>query len=502
MFTAIYRTLPNDTDLSELAVLGVPAMNFAFTGGVLRYHTSHDDTRISTAEVVQHQGAQMLALAERFGDGPLPLAHTGDATFFDLPFLGMVVYPQWLALPLAGVALVLVLLLMRKPTRAMAIGLAFASLGVAAITALASLVHVTGPAVWSGWTGAAVAAFALALNAIVYWWLRRTCDERSLQVAALIMWLAVAIVAALTLPGGSYLFVWPLLFAAVAARSRSAVPQWVSAAVALVMIAGFVYGVSVVTLGVTSIGAVAIAFFVSMLAWLLLPLLATLAGDARLAGAPVLAAVGVLCAIVAALGARSSAASPMHANLAYAEQADSTGAWLAATGDYTPWLHSAIGELGPMPAWSPRLSDFGARARGRQVQRVALAAPTAKLLHDTTIAGHRRVAIRVTPPHGANTLLLRGSGAPVLSASIDERIVDTTRYRFHGTTWTMQYWAPPDSGFLVALSLPIGARIDFDVAARTPGLPAISGLSIPPRPANVAADGAGDVSVVYRHFRF
>ena len=43
VFTTIYRTLPNDTDLSELALLGVPALNFAFADGVERYHTTHDD---------------------------------------------------------------------------------------------------------------------------------------------------------------------------------------------------------------------------------------------------------------------------------------------------------------------------------------------------------------------------------------------------------------------------------------------------------------------------
>src|SRR4051812_19911732 len=39
----IYRALPNDTDLSELAVLGLPALNFAFVDHVERYHTTQDD---------------------------------------------------------------------------------------------------------------------------------------------------------------------------------------------------------------------------------------------------------------------------------------------------------------------------------------------------------------------------------------------------------------------------------------------------------------------------
>lgn len=35
----IYRSLPNDTDLSELSLLGTPALNFAFVDVVERYHT-------------------------------------------------------------------------------------------------------------------------------------------------------------------------------------------------------------------------------------------------------------------------------------------------------------------------------------------------------------------------------------------------------------------------------------------------------------------------------
>lgn len=35
----IYGSLPNDTDLSELSLLGTSALNFAFVEGVERYHT-------------------------------------------------------------------------------------------------------------------------------------------------------------------------------------------------------------------------------------------------------------------------------------------------------------------------------------------------------------------------------------------------------------------------------------------------------------------------------
>src|SRR5215204_2651123 len=100
----VYRSLPNDTDLSEVGVLGKPALNFAFADGVERYHTAHDDVAHLNPGSVQHHGAQMLTLARAFGDGPLPRPTTGDAVFFDLPLVGLVVYPQGWALPIMLVA--------------------------------------------------------------------------------------------------------------------------------------------------------------------------------------------------------------------------------------------------------------------------------------------------------------------------------------------------------------------------------------------------------------
>jgi hypothetical protein len=66
----------------------------------------------------------------------------------------------------------------------------------------------------------------------------------------------------------------------------------------------------------------------------------------------------------------------------------------------------------------------------------------------------------------------------------------------------IQYWAIPDSGALVELSVAAGAQIDFDLAARRPDIPPISGVRIPPRPSYVVPSQTGDVNIVYRQLRF
>ena len=502
VFTTIYRSLANDTDLSELAALGQPAMNFGFVDGLLRYHTSRDDLAHLDSGTVQHEGAQMLALSKVFGNGPLPLARSGDAVFFDFPFLGMVEYPRWIALALALIALVLVAVAVFPPNAALALGFG-ASLSGTALTALiAAYVPFRGVAAWSGWTALAIVCFALAVNAALFAFVRRKRDDLpSLHAGALALWLVIAIAVTFTAPGASYLFVWPLLFAAVAARSRSAVPQWVSAIVALTLLAGFAYAATVVTLGVSTVGAAALAVFTSLIAWLLLPLLAGVAGGSRWAGTAWLFAAGAVCAVVTIAGVHPSADKPLSTDLVYAEQADSGDAWLAATGHSSDWSRGIIPQPNVAPSWTSHISS-SALLRGRAVPRVALDAPAVTRLRDTTIQAHRRLVLRVTAPNGATTLILRGSGAPVLSASIDGRIVDTARYRYRTKGWAMDYSAPPDSGVLVALSLPPGQPFTLDVTARRSGLPAIPGLVIPPRPPSIVPANAGDVSMVYRRFIF
>jgi hypothetical protein len=133
---------------------------------------------------------------------------------------------------------------------------------------------------------------------------------------------------------------------------------------------------------------------------------------------------------------------------------------------------------------------------------VQLDPPVVAKLRDTIVDAHRRLVLRVSAPRGATTLAMRGSGAPVLSASIDGRVVDTTHYRYHTNARTMDYSAPPDSGVLIALSLPPGERFTLEVTARRPGLPTIPRLSIPPRPPSIVPVNAGDVSAVYRRFIF
>ena len=506
VYATIYRTLPNDTDLSEVAVLDLPALNFAFADGVERYHTSHDDVAHLNPGSLQHHGSQMLAMTRTFGTEQLPRPRTGDGVFFDLPIIGLVVYPQGLELPLVILALVLVVALVVRDRRGVGTGVLAAVVALVLSGAVGWVVGrmLHGPAVWNGLFATAIMLLALSVTAACYALAKRWSTPRGLHVGALIVWLVLAFALAIRVPGVSYLFAWPLLFAAGAAlltRGRE-VAEWTAAVVTLLILVGFIYGVSVVMLGVTGTGAIGLGVVTSLVTLLLAPQLGIIAGGARWSGAPWLAGAGVLCLVIAAFTVRPSADHPLRSALVYAENADSPDAWLGTLGRSTnAWTHNVIGQGTLSPAWTARLSDAG-RFTGRKVQRVPLGAPDAALVSDTVIDGARRIVLRVSAPAGTTGLVMRARGAKVLTSSIDGRLVDTTRYRLRARDWVMQYWAVPDTGAIVALSIPAGDRMDFDLAARRPGIQPVPGVRIPPRPAYVVPSQTGDVSIVYRQLRF
>jgi hypothetical protein len=282
------------------------------------------------------------------------------------------------------------------------------------------------------------------------------------------------------------------------------IADWAAAIVTLLILVGFIYGVSVIMLGVTGAGAIALCVVASLVTLLLAPQLDLIAGNARWSGAPWLAGAGAAWLLIAALTVHPSADHPLRSALVYAENADSSDAWLGTLGSATnAWERNAIGERtrGPTPGWTARLSDWG-RFTGRKVQRVPLGAPNATLVRDTLIDGARHIVLRVSAPAGTTALLMRARGAKIFTSSIDGRAVDTTRYRSRAQDWEMNYWAVPDSGAIVALSIPTGGQIDFDLAARRPGIPSVSGVTIPQRPPYVVPSQTGDVSIVYRQLRF
>jgi hypothetical protein len=108
LFYTLYKSLPNDTDLTVFKKNGIAGLNFAFVDGWNRYHTPADTPANLDERSVQHMGMYALTLTRRFGNADLDALtrkDQEDAVFFDVLGLTLIRYPQSFAGPLTVCAL-------------------------------------------------------------------------------------------------------------------------------------------------------------------------------------------------------------------------------------------------------------------------------------------------------------------------------------------------------------------------------------------------------------
>ncbi|HEY2193706.1 MAG TPA: M28 family peptidase [Actinomycetospora sp.] len=226
---AIFRLLPNDTDLSAVLAAGRPGIDSAFLERPSAYHTAGDTSAALSAASVQSQGSTMLALARGLGDAdlrPLDPAVSGlpaqpDEVWFR--FLGaFVTYPQGWVVPIAVLtALVLVgaVVLGRRRgvlgvrgafvATATAAGALVVALGLgAALGALAG--SAAGP-FSSGLLPYEVVDLALAVLVVLAWALplRRRYGPYAPAAAAAALLAVLGIASAVVVPGASFLVALP-----------------------------------------------------------------------------------------------------------------------------------------------------------------------------------------------------------------------------------------------------------------------------------------------------
>jgi len=397
---AIYRRLPNDTDLSITKGAGLPGLNFAFNDGFYDYHTVGDDPgRLSPASV-QHDGSYALGLTRHFGDAELGALAVGrgdppaaDATYFNTLGFHLVAYSMslvpWLSvLTLALLVFVLVLAVRNGWLGAgnLARGfLAFLCHLVTTLAAVAAVAAVLGR--FAGEPGLGfrallaqderllAAELLLVTSVSLLVWqgfsrglpvpgLRRPVPWTGLSLGALTGWGLLLALGTWALPGAAYLLTWPLLATLVGhtlvfrqradegVEGNAAGPEPATPARLLVLTLGSIPGVLWlvpyaflfhVSLGVAQ-PALALLPAV-LLAGLLVPAGVALAraGRGGVAGLALLAALGLSVAIT--WGSPFDARYPKPVEVFVWHDAD-TGATRWASREERPdaWTRSLLGE--------------------------------------------------------------------------------------------------------------------------------------------------------------
>ena len=539
LMVTVYRTLPNDTDLSELAILGRPALNFAFADGVDRYHSTQDNVAQINPGSIQHEGAQALAITRALGKGPLPRPVTGDAVFFDVPMLGLVLYPQSAAIPLAGLSAVLVvitLLVIRRRERRWIRDLILGTLATIFAAALGggaaylaglgmTRVHASlgGTPALSGVYAVAIALLALTMAAACWALVRRWGSAAGTHGGALLVWTILTLFVSWKAPGASFFLVWPLIAASVAAllesraNSIAGASLWLATLIATALLVPIIYSIGLILLGLTGGGGVIMGVLTPLLALLIAPQFEAIFGKHRWrATLGVLAATVVFFAI-GAMTVRNSVTHPVPSILAYAADADANDAWLvtpASLEKRSSWSAAALGAsqqamtpgqhltAGGPPSWLTNVFGQELPVAVRSVPRGSLTGPMATVIADSTTEAGRRLTMRIVSAPGTLNVEMRAVGSTVLAAAVDGRAIDTTSYRRKTPQWTLSYAAPSDSGFTLALTMPRGAKITLELSAQSAGIPPLTDLSIPPRPDDVVPVQSGDQTDIYRRVTF
>lgn len=513
---ALYRQMPNDTDLSIAKAAGHAGMNFAFVHGLFDYHSPTDQPAQLSAATLQHLGDYALPLARHFGSVPLPPEAAPDRHYFNPVGFAFLHYPPWvdglglmLALIVGAIALArmhrfhgldgigllrglgLALLVIGLPLLAVWLGhralsdwLQQAGTGTLGMVVRErgwfvgwSLVGV-GLAAWTigqalrgiGWPshlaiGIALAGLALlggagplalllaaTLPALQWWLLRTPVSAASIIGGGLLLALFLALLLVLLLPGAAHVLVWPLL------------------AIGLLHIALRSRAVPawpwflLAALPVQLLGGSALAFDLMVGSWLpaaaLLPLLLLPLLLAPLVAQPaarrigrILVAAGLLGLSLLAVTEPWSARHPRPVELFLVDDADRDQRWWASSDTWLTEWHRQ--RLGAEPVRSGEAHDLRGLPPSLWLAPAGLPAappPRLDLLADERDDDRRRLRLRLHGEAAALRLLVPGSQR-LLGWQVDGQALPLPTAPAADGDWNLRGFALPAAGVELTLEL-------------------------------------------------
>ena len=525
----IYKRMPNDTDLSVFKKAGLPGMNFAYISGLTHYHTAADNLASVSERSLQHHGGYALALARRFGSAGLDDRGQSDAVYFNLFGPLLVSYGAWFVLPLAVVVVLLyagVLILGFRRGLLTAKGVVFGALALAASCAAAAAAVTL---VWrlarplhrgyestpwgdpfaGGFYVLALVLLALAVVAALYNWFRRRSGVCNLTTGALLWWVLLAVGVSLSMPGASYLPVWPLLCALAGTAALFVLPERQStvrgvvlALTAVTSVALFAPLVPQVFDGLTLNAAGPVAVLLALVCGLLVPHLQVLAGTKPWVFP--LAAAALCVALITGGLLAAGAGRPPASNVLYGLNAD-TGKALWGSADRAPDAWTA--QFFPPGTGRERLAEFfptadaSATFLSAAAPPAPLPAPEVSLLEDTREGETRTLRLRVNSPRRAPLVTIyTESDGELLQAKVNGREVPTAHQQ--QKPWGVRYHAFPEEGAELILRVrsaePLVLRVS-DLSRELPGE-----VPFRPRPPQTPASpqDSSEATVVSKSFKF
>ncbi len=492
----IYKLLPNQTDFNVFRKAGMAGFNFAQIDGLSHYHTSFDNRQAVDESSLQHHGTYALALTRHFGNLDLSQTKERNAIYFDLFGDVLVHYSSLWVIPLTlfmcalFVAVVIVGFRKGKLT-VRGLGLGFLSLFVSLVIAsLASwllwkLVWLIrgGPpleAIQSRLLLMSFVALALATTTAVYVLVRNRADIINLGTGALLWWLILMIVTSIFLPGGSFLFHWPLLFGLIGLGWMILAPPGKSTLNILILglcaVPGIVLLVPTIYqmfVGLTLNWVPLVIALTVLLFGLLMPQLRFVVAPFKWVLPGVSVAVAIVLLVAGGLsnyGSTDRQSSPIY----YALNTDTGKAVWASDPTRRDERTSALFTGGEQKGM---LSDFAYARKSREYTLssapvATLPAPQMSVLEDKTTDGVRAIRMRISSPRQAGIFFVYlDSQAEVVKTLVDNKVIDDGSKK----PWGLRIDGFPQQGIELQLLVRASEPLKLRLVDQSYGLPTLPG---------------------------
>jgi hypothetical protein len=328
---------------------------------------------------------------------------------------------------------------------------------------------------------------ALAITLAVSAFMRRWANVENRGAGALLWWLLLTVITSIFLPGGSFLFLWPLLFSLIGlgwmilATDRNKSNSLNLLILSLCAIPGlvlFVPTIYQIFLGLTLTWIPAVIAMVVLLFGLLIPHLSLIAAPFKWGMPGVVAGAAIVLLVAGSLGKHESPGQPLN-SIYYALNTD-TGKAVWASDLTRRDERAATFFKGGEKA---RLGDFayGRTSREYTVSPAPVAtfpAPQMSVLEDKMTDGVRAVRLRISSPRQAGTLFVfLDSQAEVLKTLINSKVIEDESSRSESKKpWGLRVDGFPQPGVELELHVRASEPLKFRIVDQSYGLPPLPGF--------------------------
>ena len=518
----IYRILPNDTDLTIFRAGGMAGLNFAFIDKVSHYHTPLDSFENLDLGSVQHQGDSVLAVAQELAGVDLSSPPPGNAVWTDLLGVAVVRWPAAWTIPLAALALLLLLVVAARLVlrHALTVGGLLLGLLAALLCVLAAVLlglgltwivsQVAGaPSPWYAYPlpmRISVWAAALLSGGLVATALARRSGAWGLAVGGWLLWALLALALGIFLTGAAIMLLLPafvagVLFAILAFSrlSRSALAREVAFTGAALSTGSIWLSLALAFESAVSFNlSPAVTVGLGLVASTLAPLFALPQDQTRVRRWLLIAtAVAVLLATgIAMLVPPYSASAPQQVNLIHLDDRDGgTAYWTAAS-----W-QGAVSE--PLRGRFDADPDvvfpwFGESVPVASAQPTTAPAPDLQVISEKLVSGERIVEAQLHSPRGADWVNLHVPVEALASIVVADYTFTVRPDGAWNGYYTLQCHGRACDGLVVQFHLKEETSVEVLVVDCTSGLPPGGEALIQARPITAAPAHQGDQTIIMK----